>query len=133
MLNLPFHHLGLATKSIDQELPIYQSMGYQPCSTIFTDEHQKIRGLFIQAHNAPTLELLENLEEHGPLDTFLANRIKIYHMAYATCQIEEDARRLQKECQAKIFQPITPASYFAYVCFAMLPNLSMIELVQLSH
>ena len=131
MLNLPFHHLGVATKGIERELPIYQSLGYQPCSNIFVDERQKIRGLFIKADTAPTLELLENLEEHGPLDTLIDKGIKIYHLAYVTRQIEKDALRLKEECHAKIFQPIAPASFFAYVCFAMLPNLNMVELVQL--
>lgn len=131
MPNLPLHHLGIATRDIQTELKVYETLGYSICSDIFTDERQKIRGLFIQAANAPRLELLENLEEKGPLDSLLAKGIKIYHMAYVSKDIVHDATLLETECLAKIFVPIMPATYFDKVCFGMLPNHSIIELVQL--
>lgn len=130
MYSLYFHHIGIATKNLYYDLDVYLSIGYSKKSEIFVDENQSIRGLFIEARGFPTLELLENLDEHGPLDSFLSRGIKIYHMAYATNHIERDMQMIVDKFNARIIKPIMAATYFAYVGFIMLPNQSLIEFVQ---
>ena len=56
--NLRLHHIGVACKSIEKELKTFELLGYKPVSEIFSDEIQKIKGLFISAPNQPELELL---------------------------------------------------------------------------
>lgn len=130
MLNLNLHHIGVATYNINDELKTYLQIGYSKQSDIFIDINQGIRGVFIKSDNSPTLELLENLNEHGPLDSFLHRGIKLYHMAFSTNDIMHDMQMLIDTCSAKIVKPVMAATCFAYVGFAMLPNHTLFELVQ---
>ncbi len=131
MNNLRLHHIGVATRGIARELPGFEALGYKPDGDYFTDQTQKIRGLFISAPGQPVLELLENLHTSGPLDSCLAKGIKFYHFAYATDNIERSRDELAAKHGAKVIVPVTAAEYFKKVCFLMLPNMMMIELVQL--
>jgi methylmalonyl-CoA/ethylmalonyl-CoA epimerase len=129
-MNLELHHIGVATKNIEKEFAIFQKLGYKKVSDMFSDEIQKIKGVFIETDNQPRLELLENLEENGPLDSCLKNGTKFYHLAYKTNDIQKDSDELIKEVRAKLIVPITEATYFDKICFLMLPNMTLIELVQ---
>ena len=130
MHNLKLHHIGVATRSIARELPVFQALGYQKCSEAFVDPGQKIRGLFIAAPNQPMLELLENTEASGPLDSCLKNGIKFYHFSYVVEAIEPVLEALVREQRAKVVVPVTTAVYFQRICFVMLPNMMLIELVE---
>lgn len=80
---LQFHHIGIATKSIEKEFPIYSLMGYTIEGESFTDTKQGIRGQFITAYNNfPRLELLENLDGSDTLTKPLSNNSKMYHIAF---------------------------------------------------
>jgi len=115
MLNLPLHHIGVATHDVAREERILSALGYVPCSEMFSDQTQGIRGRFMSASGQPTLELLENFNEkqmeNGRLSGFLKRGIKIYHFAYATCSIETDTERLQREYKAKIIMPVMGAIF----------------------
>lgn len=125
------NHIGVATKDIERELKIFEKLGYKVASDVFVDQIQKIRGIFIEAENQPRLELLENLTEDGPLNSHLARGNKFYHFAYETSDIEKDLEILCKETKAMVIVPITVAVYFEKICFVMLPNMMIVELVQL--
>lgn len=130
MLNLKFHHIGVATKHIDREFSIYQKMGYRKLEEPFCDEIQKIKGMFIVADNQPCLELLENLSEEGPLTSVLSKGIKYYHTAYEVQNIEDALSEVLNELGAMVICPITQATYFKKICFLMLKNRAIIELVE---
>lgn len=127
---LRLHHIGVATKNIEAERPFFEALGYTPASAVFTDAGQKIRGQFMTAPGQPTLELLENMNENGPLDGPLRRGQKLYHLAYETDDMTADCERLTSRHGAKIIVPPTPADYFRRICFLMLPNLLLVELVQ---
>jgi len=131
---LPLHHIGVATRDLEREERIFSSLGYAPCSEIFVDQAQGIRGLFVAAPNQPTLELIENIDRsqgvEGRVSTFLKRGIKLYHFAYATSSIEADTERLRRECKAKILVPVMEAAFFEKISFAVLPNQLIVELVQ---
>ncbi len=130
--DLKFHHIGVATKNIEKEFTFYEKLGYKKESRNFIDETQNIKGIFITAHNSPRLELLETFNSHvGGIDYFVKNNIKMYHFAYETQNIENDILKYEKEFNAKIIVPITNATYFNRICFFMLKNLFLIELVEL--
>jgi hypothetical protein len=135
MFDLPLHHIGVASRNIEQEERIFSSLGYAPCSEVFVDQDQGIRGIFVAAPNRPALELLENLDnraEKGTLSSFLKRGIKLYHFAYASCSIEADTERLRRESQAKIIVPVMGAALFEKISFAVLPNQLIVELVQVN-
>ena len=127
---LAFHHIGVATKSIEKELPVYTLMGYEKEGEAFEDPAQGIRGLFITAKDQPRLELLENLPDSHTLDKPLENGQKFYHTAYYVDNIEA-ALEMYKNNRAKVISPLKESVYFGKrICFLMLPNMQMIELLE---
>ncbi len=126
---LVFHHIGVATRGIDRELPALEKLGYVVQGERFHDPLQRVNGLFLAAPGQPTLELLENSGEAGPLDYWLDHGVKFYHFAYETDDIEESLREKLNQ-RAKIVTPLTKACRFSRICFLMMPNMMLIELVQ---
>ena len=130
MKKLNLHHIGVASKNIEQEFEIFKRLGYTKVSEVFTEPVQKIKGLFISAKGQPTLELLENLTQDGPLTNLLKKRTKFYHFAYTTNNIEQDTENFVQELNAFVITPPHQSTYFEKICFMMLPNQMIIELVQ---
>lgn len=128
--NWEFHHIGVATKSIEKEFPIYSVLGYSPEGDCFVDKLQGIRGLFITAPGQPRLELLENLPGRTTLDGPLRSGNKMYHIAYTVQNIETvvqtgTARRW------RILSPLKESTYFGKrICFVLASNMQMIELIE---
>jgi hypothetical protein len=131
MIDLKFHHIGVATKSIEKEFATFAALGYEKTSELFTDERQKIRGLFIGKEGNPPLELLENVDASGLLTPILKNGIKFYHFAYETEDIEQDYSRIVSSLKAITIVPVVDATYFEKICFLALRNRMIVELVQL--
>lgn len=130
LADLSLHHIGVATKALSAELPVFKGLGYTACSDFFIDPVQKIRGIFLIAPGQPCLELLENLEATGPLDSWLQKGIKFYHFAYETPDIQAAMDKLARGHKAKVIVPPTDAVYFTKVCFLIFPTMMLVELVQ---
>lgn len=131
VLNNPIHHIGVATKSIELEFPIFQKLGFK-LEDNFIDEKQGVRGFFI-TNGFYRLELLENLSSDGPLSNYLNNRVKMYHIAYESLDLQEDLFKLQSREEGGggiIIKPIMQATYFKRLCFIMMRNQLLIELVE---
>ena len=93
------------------------------------NEIQKIKGMFIKAENQPCLELLENISEDGPLTNYLKKGNKFYHFAYITTNIEKSMADFMSQGAIPVVK-ITKATYFEKICFLMMKNMMLIELVE---
>ena len=130
MSELKLHHIGVATRNINKDFKVFKTLGYSACSETFEDSIQRIRGLFICSDGQPCLELLEGLDDNSPLNSHLLKGNKFYHIAYETSDIENDLKEFVEVKKAKVIVPITPAKYFEKICFMVLPNMMIVELVQ---
>lgn len=188
---LPLHHIGVACKSIERELPLFELLGFV-YEAEFIDEAQGVKGVFLTS-NANTaknarVELLENLPQSTRLDTYLKHHNKLYHLAFESQNIQADcasilestpharkknqhygenqaeillssdfnggggivkseqgqsmreirasatagaAEKMPTRAKPRLIVPIMESSYFARLCFIMLPNRLLIELVEL--
>ena len=90
-----------------------------------------MRGLFIKAENQPCLELVEGIGEQNPVKSHVLKGNKFYHFAYITKNIEKDFKDFVENKKAKVLVPITNAKYFEKICFLIMPNMMIIELVKL--
>lgn len=131
-LNLPIHHIGVACKSLEKERKIFEKLGFVK-EAEFIDEQQGVKGEFIIPKNnlfpQYRFELLSNLNEKGVLDSYLKNKTKMYHIAYESKNIEQDLSLLLND--GLLVVDIMKASYFAKLCFMMMSNNLLIELVEL--
>lgn len=129
--SLILHHIGIATRNIQKEFEVFSKLGYEKCSDIFEDKIQHMKGLFIKAQNQPCLELIEGVGEQNPVKSHILKGNKFYHIAYETKNIEVDLKDFIENKKAKVIVPITKATYFEKICFMIMPNMMIIELVQL--
>lgn len=128
--NWTFDHIGVATKSIEKELPTYTLLGYTKDGEIFIDPAQGIRGLFLKQEGHPKLELLQNLDGSDTVTPFLQTNTKMYHRAYYVDDIEKAVEILSNN-HAKVISPMKTSVYFKKrICFMMLKNMEMIELLE---
>ena len=128
---LKLHHIGVATKNIEKEFEIFSKLGYKKCSEIFEDETQHMKGLFIETENQPLFELIEGVGDNNPVKSHTLKGNKFYHIAYETTNIENDLDFFIKNQNARVIVPVTKATYFDKICFMLLPNMMIVELVQL--
>lgn len=125
-----FHHIGVATKDFNRELSVFSFLGYTKSSEYFEDYLQGIKGIFLEAKNQPRLELLANIEGSNTVTPMLESGNKMYHFAYTVSNIEK-AVEVFTNARAKIISPLKQSTYFKKrICFLMLPNLYMIELIE---
>lgn len=128
--DMRFHHIGVVAHRIEQELPIYLLLGYEKQSDIFEDGIQGVRGVFLASEGHPQLELLENLPDSHTLDIPLKQNQKLYHIAYSVKNIEQVVDLFIRN-RAKVISPLKKSTYFGKrICFLMLPNMLLLELVE---
>ncbi|WP_296943252.1 VOC family protein [uncultured Massilia sp.] len=128
-----FHHLGIACKSIEREEAVYASLGYVREGERFVDPLQGVRGSFMTG-DGPRIELLENLPDSTTLAPWLAKGVRVYHMAYLADDFDAEVE-VALRAGWKMMRAPLPAIAFggARVCFLMMPNMQLIELVERKH
>lgn len=127
---LIFHHVGVACRSIDEEIRQFAALGYVVEGPRFVDPQQGIRGQFV-CGVTPRLELLEALdEEGGVLAPWMRSGIKLYHLAYETEGLEKSIIALRAQGAKLVVEPV-PAVAFAgrEIAFLMLRNRMLVELI----
>lgn len=125
-----FHHLGYATRGVEAELPMFESLGYVREGDSFSDPIQGISGCFI-AGAGPRIELLENLPGSETLTPWLDKGVRIYHMAYVAAAFMQ-AIEWAKLNRAKLIVPPTPSVAFngRNICFVMFRNGVLLEFIE---
>lgn len=82
--NYVFHHLGIATRSIENCVSIYSKLGYS-ISDIRVEPSQNVKICFLSKEGSPLLELVEPQNNDSPVSNIVKNsgtthvtRLKIY-------------------------------------------------------
>jgi methylmalonyl-CoA/ethylmalonyl-CoA epimerase len=127
---LAFHHLGVACRDLDREEQVWTALGYRRERPDFEDPRQQIRGRFIVGRG-PRLELLVGTPGSTVLDPWLSRGIKIYHQAFEVPALAKMLGAFVLLGARVVVEPV-PAVAFdnREICFVMLPNNSLIELIQ---
>ena len=109
----------------------FELLGYQTEGKPWTDERLGMTGQFMIGEQMPRLELVAPHGNQSPVASWLKQGTKIYHMGYLAQDLVGEIERLRAQ-RAKVMLPPTPAVAFAEarVCFLMLPNLLLIELIE---
>lgn len=129
---LEFHHIGIATTNIDKEFDVFRLIGYVREGDSFEDATQGIKGQFITSNSGPRLELLENISGSATLDTWLNNRIKMYHLGFIVDHFDY-AIDVLKSRKAKIIKRPEISTYFGKrICFVVFNNSLILEIIERS-
>lgn len=99
-------HLGIAVKSLDEAIPLWEKLLGTKCYNVEEVAEQKVRTAFLKIGNTK-IELLESTSEDGPIAKFIEKRGEgIQHIALAVEGIEDALA----ECEAGGIQLIDKAS-----------------------
>jgi len=128
---LAFHHVGVACTDIAAEATHFATLGYVAEGEPFEDRVQGIRGMFMVGQS-PRVELLEPLQANaaGVLTPWLAQRVKLYHLAYVAPDLSEAIASLRSQ-RAKVIVAPVPAVAFGgrNIAFLMLANQLLVEVI----
>jgi methylmalonyl-CoA/ethylmalonyl-CoA epimerase len=82
-------HIGIAVKSIEEQLPYYEGVLGLKCYNIETVEDQKVKTAFFKVGQTK-IELLEPTDETCTVAKFIEKRGEgVHHIAYATSNVNE--------------------------------------------
>lgn len=126
---LEFHHVGVACRDLDAEERTFAMLGYRRERADFFDPIQGVHGRFIVG-GGPRLELLRNDKEPGVLTSWIAKGVRFYHLAYEIDDLERGAAELVETGAKALMKPVPAVAFDGRpICFYMLPNLSLVELI----
>ena len=88
-------HIGIAVKSIEEQLPYYEGVLGLKCYNVETVEDQKVKTAFFMV--GPTkIELLEPTSEESTIARFIEKRGEgVHHIAYATKNVNEALQEVE--------------------------------------
>ncbi|MDD2513566.1 MAG: methylmalonyl-CoA epimerase [Proteiniphilum sp.] len=90
-------HIGIAVKSIEEQLPYYEGILGLKCYNIETVEDQKVKTAFFRVGQTK-IELLEPTSEESTIAKFIEKKGEgIHHIAYATNNITEALKEAEEK------------------------------------
>jgi methylmalonyl-CoA/ethylmalonyl-CoA epimerase len=129
--DLKFHHLGIATKSIEKCVALYRKLGYTFSET--KDEPtQNVRVAFLSKEGSPVLELVESKIADSPISRIVQQSgTTPYHTCYEVEDILVSIDELEDLNFRPLFEPIkTEAMEDGLFCYLFSVDIGLIELYQ---
>lgn len=119
----------MACRDLDAEEALFVALGYARERDEVVDELQGVRARFMVG-GGPRVELLCNLGDRGALSDYLKKGIKFYHVAYEVDDLDRATAHLAAAGGKRIVEPLPGIAFgMRPLCFVMLPNLVLIELI----
>ena len=89
-------HIGIAVKSLENAIPLFESLLKASCYKTETVESEQVNTAFFQI-GATKIELLESSNESGVISKFIEKKGEgIHHIAFEVVDIYEEMKRLEK-------------------------------------
>ena len=125
-----FHHVGMACRNINAELPELALLGYHPEGSQVQDPIQQVFIQFVTG-GGPRLELIQPANPLSPVNGVLKRGSKFYHLAYEVDQFEIAIDQFK----SKAFFPVAPpAPAIAFgmrrIVFLTSETFTLIELIE---
>ena len=94
---LKFEHIGIAVKSLQQSIPVFEKLLNSECYKTEEVESEKVRTAFLRCGETK-IELLESSTADGVIAKYLEKKGEgIHHIAFEVADIEAEMKRLQGE------------------------------------
>ena len=116
--SMNFHHIGVATDSIEKTAEYYLEVGYKMSDIIF-DPIQKVNITFLSKKSMPMIELLEPASDDSPVSNILMKSgVSPYHMCYQVKDIDLAISELKNKKYISLSKPIEAiALSMKRICF----------------
>jgi len=126
-----FHHIGIATRSIENCAEMYFKFGYK-MSEIKFEPSQNVRIGFLSKEGSPLLELVEPLTTDSPISSIVQKSgTAPYHTCYEVENLQNTLGELEKLNFRLLFEPLrAEAMDNGLFCYLFSPEIGLIELYQ---
>ena len=126
-----FHHIGIATTSINNTAKYYLDAGFSMTEEV-VDTIQKVKITFLEKDSMPRIELLEPSEEDSPVSKILSKSgVCPYHICYEVDDIDVCINQLKKKRFIPLFKPVNAiALNNRLICFLYNTDIGLIEILQ---
>ena len=106
LLNFRFHHIGIATKSIENTFAFYHQLGYVKSEVVY-DKNQHVNIVLLSKSDSPIIELVEMIDEKSPVYNLLKkNGVVPYHVCYEVDDILSATAELRKQRFVLLFKHV---------------------------
>jgi hypothetical protein len=135
LLDLEFHHLGLAVKSAEPAKTFLQAIAYNIGHAV-RDSLQNVDLILCRHVYMPSIEIISRVGESGPLDRMLAKHSSglIYHQCYMTRDLLGTLDVLETDLGLRVvcLSDAKPAVLFEgrMVSFYQIEGFGMIEVLE---
>ena len=131
MINMTFHHIGVAVFDIDATATLYEQNGYKRSVTIF-DPIQNVNVCWLTKIDAPIVELLAPVDEGSPVNNILKKSgVSPYHCCYVVDKLDDMVLELRKQGYIVVSKPAEAIAFNnSRVCFLYNKNIGLMELVE---
>ena len=129
---LKAEHIGIAVKSLDNSVPLFQKLLNTPCYKVESVESEMVKTAFFQLAETK-IELLESTDEGGVISRFIDKKGEgVHHIAFAVTNIYLEMERLKAEGFVFINEVPKKGADNKLVCFMHPKNTNgiLIELCQ---
>jgi methylmalonyl-CoA/ethylmalonyl-CoA epimerase len=129
--NYLFHHLGIATRSIENCIKIYCKLGYSSTG-IKVEPSQNVKICFLTKKGSPLLELVEPINNEAPVANIVKNSgTTPYHTCYEVENLQNSLDELEELNFRLLFEPEkTEAMDDGLFCYLFSAEIGLIELYQ---
>jgi methylmalonyl-CoA/ethylmalonyl-CoA epimerase len=94
---LKLEHIGIAVKSLEASLPLFEKLLDSPCYKTETVDSEGVNTAFFRKGESK-IELLESTTADGVIARFIEKKQEgIHHLAFEVADIEAEMKRLQGE------------------------------------
>jgi len=127
---LKIEHLGIAVKSLDASIPLYEKLLNTACYKTEAVESEHVKTAFFRTGESK-IELLESTSENGVISNFINKKGEgIHHVAFEVADIESEMKRLVSEGFTLINEKPKAGADNKLVCFLHPKNINgvLIEL-----
>lgn len=129
--NALFHHIGIATSSIQATSSLYMTAGFQKTDVVF-DPLQNVNVVFLQKEGCPLLELVEPIDRTSPVHNILKKvGVTAYHFCYEVEDILDTINQLEEKDFKVVVDPVDAIAFDnRKICFLYHIDIGLIELLQ---
>ncbi len=125
-------HIGIAVKSLENSIPVYEKLLGVSCYKTESVESEKVNTAFF-ATGPNKIELLESMEADGVISKFIDKKGEgIHHIAFDVEDIKSEMERLKSEGFVLLNETPKKGADNKWVCFVHPKNTNgvLIELCQ---
>lgn len=110
-------HLGIAVKSLESAIPLYEKLLNTPCYKTELVEQEGVNTAFFMT-GTQKIELLESTQPEGVIAKFIARKGEgIHHIAFAVEDIEQEMQRLVAQGFTLLNEKPKKGADNKWVCF----------------